>query len=69
MGWFTKIFGFEGVLNIEGITTDDKLFTASVTISTFGMNNSEVEYKIKEIVKQQLGIALKTCKIIGGGTT
>lgn len=65
MGWFTKIFGFEGILSVEGITTDNKLFTAKVPISTFNMGNLEVEDEIKKIVKQQLGIELKTLKIIG----
>ena len=65
MGWFTKIFGFDGVLKVEGITMDNQIFTAKVPVSCFNVNNAEALNVIKKAIKQQYNIEMKTLQIIG----
>jgi hypothetical protein len=65
MGWFTRMFGTEGVVRFEGVCYDGQTFSGKCSIETIGMGKEEVEEKLKGMVFVEKGIQVKTLRVTG----
>lgn len=64
MGLLTKLFGYEGTVRFEGVTTDGKKFAGKTKIETVGMTKKDIEDEIKNLIFVETGTHVKEVHII-----
>lgn len=64
MGFFARVFGYDGTVRFEGETVDGQLFSGKVKIESFGFDRNELEQELKNMFFVETGKQAKTLRII-----
>lgn len=64
MGFFTKLFGYEGTVRFEFETVDGQAFSGKVKVECIGLDRAELEQKLKNILFVETGKRAKTLRIV-----
>lgn len=65
MGLLTRLFGSEGVVRYEGELMDGQTFRGKCSIEVIGMDWSEIEENIKNMLYVEKGLRIKTLRVTG----